>query len=299
MWSLKIAFDGYRPRVGPCGTTAGIPLAHRKLRAKLSTKYACVEYKGDWEWHVFQWQFVTFWRAKEVCHLCRATRLANHGAPFTMFGHRWTRRSQSECVLRCMPERPCPLLLVPGWHQQLVRFCCMHVLNLGIYQGLCAEALLWMAQHGTFNAGADLDAQLREAFRAFKSWAKASHIYCSGRMFTSKRLHVSPVDYPYLGYKAHNCRIVLAFVAAACCKMYIFDLDLDLICINVKTCKLRVLCLLEICLRLPSATPLCRATSVQTYPRRMSCLMTSSQRACVLILIGSTDTLKILVDTDV
>ena len=88
----------------------GVPDAAVLLRVRtgrrLSCSYACVEYKGDWEWHVHQWQLTTFWPARHECHLCHATRSTAHGVPFTFFGHNWTRRSQADCVLQCMPEHP-------------------------------------------------------------------------------------------------------------------------------------------------------------------------------------------------
>ena len=193
-----------------------IPKAHRQRKRELAYKFACTAYKGDWEWHAYMWQLTAKWNRNSLCHLCRATRRAKFGEAFTMYGHGFERRSVADAVMSCMPAAPCPLILTPGWHPQIIRFCGMHVLNLGLYQTLGAEGLLWLSQHGCYGLG-DLNTRLRGAYDAFRSWMRAAGLHCSGRQFNMKRLHLADpqVDYPFIGYKAFNCRILLAFLAAA------------------------------------------------------------------------------------
>ena len=216
MWSLQCAFFARRPQHGPCGTVEGLPKAHRRLTDKLVRRFATTEYKGDWEWHVSLWDLQCNWKRNQLCHLCRAARRSTHGTCFSLFGHSFEPRSPAECVIIAMPSNPSPLILTPGWHHHMIRYCSMHVCNLGLFQSLVAEGLLWACYNGGFE-GDNLDAQLKAAYVSFKAWMTRTGAYCSGRLFTAKRLHVSSIDYAWLNYKAFNCRVALAWLAATLC----------------------------------------------------------------------------------
>ena len=179
LWSLQSAFEGRRPSRGPGMSRASIPQRHRKFPRKLVRSFAVVEYKGEWEWHSFVWELSSAWNRQFICHMCRATRKEVHGTSFINFGVQFERRSAVDCVLNCMPASPSPLVLVPGWSPMCMRYCSMHVLNLGIYQTLVGEGILWIAEHGGFHAGS-LDERLRTAFTSFKKWMSATGVYCSG-----------------------------------------------------------------------------------------------------------------------
>ncbi|CAE7257667.1 unnamed protein product [Symbiodinium sp. CCMP2592] len=218
-WSLQAAFAGRRPQSNPEDPCLQIPKLHSQLKGSLSRKFAVAEFKGDWDWHKIFWQLRTQWQARHICHLCRATRNAKHHAKlcFVLFGSDFPRRTFEECLVESMPDSPIPLVLCEGFHPGIIRFCAMHVLALGIFQTLCAEALLWMVEHRIFcPAAEEMDEQLRHGFMNFKSWLSKNKLACSGRVFTMKCLHVKEQDYPFLGYKAFNCRIVLAWCAATC-----------------------------------------------------------------------------------
>ena len=217
MWSLTIAYRGRRPQVGPDNLADSVPAMYRNLRSAMQYRFACVQYKGDWEYHERCWELQTYWRTKQICFLCYAAKTPRHGRCFTLFGAAFKRRSPVDTVLNSMPAQPNPMVLVPGWHPQLIKYCCMHSLQLGIYQTLTAEAILRLCSHGVYGGPhLNIDERLKNAYVAFKSWMSHSRLMCSGRMFNSKRLHLCNTDYPYLGYKAYNTRVVLAFVAESC-----------------------------------------------------------------------------------
>ena len=212
LWSLTLAFHGTRPRKGPSGEE--LPNSSR-ARSKLDSRFAVVLFKGDWEWHLTQWQMSASWKsAKKLCHLCKASKVSKHGHGYCDFGFDFERRTLAD-FQRLLPQPPaCDLLHVPGFHHNMIRYCAMHSLALGIYQSLAADTLLWMCQHNAFGTTSEeLDVQLQHGYEAFKIWMRRSGVYCSGRKFTSKLLHISKIDYPYLGYKAFNCRVVIAFLA--------------------------------------------------------------------------------------
>ena len=91
----------------------------------------------------------------------------------------------------------------------------MHTLNLGIFQTLAAEGLLWLAENKVFEAGPDVPSQLHSAYVRFRTWLRSNCIGCSTRRWTVASIHLTGDDFPWLSCKAFNCRIVLAFLAAA------------------------------------------------------------------------------------
>ena len=219
MWSLQAAFAARRPQFGPPGDEDNVGLRQRRNRlpSTLVRSFAVSEYKGDWEFHVQMWELTTYWKTNRLCHVCDCSRRPRHGIPFSEFGYPWRRRSVAECVILCMPPAPNPMILTPGFHPGMMRHCGMHVLALGVYQTLVAEGILWLSEHCAFcnDPAEPMDKHLRAAFLDFKAWQRRESVTCSGRPFTTKRLHISDVDFPFLSYKAFNCRIALAWAAAA------------------------------------------------------------------------------------
>ena len=217
-WSLKAAFEGLRPSVGPDCNAESIPLRHRRLGKKLCRQFALTEFKGDWEYHQMIFQLVTKWNGRFICHLCRASRRPLDGAKcFSLFGAHHQRRSCVESIVECMPPAPVPLILVPGYHPALIKFCGMHTLALGIVQTANAESLLWMYDHGVHADTQDLDTHLRHSYLDFRQWLSRHGLSCSGRMFNSKRIHWPGAEFPFLAYKAFNGRIVAAWAASVLC----------------------------------------------------------------------------------
>ena len=97
------------------------------------------------------------------------------------------------------------------------RMCSMHTLNLGIMQNLAAEGILCLTDHNVYSSSECMKQQLHACFNQFKQWCSRSGISTSQRRFTPASLHlnVKPPDYPFLGAKAYNCRVVTAWLAAS------------------------------------------------------------------------------------
>eukprot|EP00439_Symbiodinium_sp_Y106_P027302 s4340_g3.t1 len=175
LWSLTLAFHGTRPRKGPSGEE--LPNSSR-ARSKLDSRFAVVLFKGDWEWHLTQWQMSASWKsAKKLCHLCKASKVSKHGHGYCDFGFDFERRTLAD-FQRLLPQPPaCDLLHVPGFHHNMIRYCAMHSLALGIYQSLAADTLLWMCQHNAFGTTSEeLDVQLQHGYEAFKIWMRRFEI---------------------------------------------------------------------------------------------------------------------------
>ncbi|CAE6926059.1 unnamed protein product [Symbiodinium sp. CCMP2592] len=176
LWSLTLAFQGIRPRKGPSGEE--LPNSRRQRANKLQGRFAVVLFKGDWDWHLTQWQMAASWKSPtRICHLCVATKVSKHGHGFCDFGANFQRRTVADFLSLLHQPLACDLVHVPGFNHQMIRFCAMHALALGVYQSLAADTLLWMCQHNAFGtSSADLDVQLQHAFEAFKLWMKRFEI---------------------------------------------------------------------------------------------------------------------------
>lgn len=74
VWSLEAAFDGINPVLGEGGKPlsghdlhrAGTPLTPSGQR------FALVELRGDWEWHVSMWRPAASWVSLDTCFKCPA-----------------------------------------------------------------------------------------------------------------------------------------------------------------------------------------------------------------------------------
>ena len=116
-WSLSCAFHGRRPKHGPNGAFEELTRAEQRLameRPMLARRFATVEFRGDWAYHVQTYGFTRHWKRGRICHRCNAARLPAYGQLFSKFGAPWTRLSNVQSILQCMPATPSPLILAPG-----------------------------------------------------------------------------------------------------------------------------------------------------------------------------------------
>ena len=88
----------------------------------------------------------------------------------------------------------------------------MHTLNLGVLQTLVAECILYLCENDVYQ-GDDIDERLQNAYNSFRAWCRSHKIGCSQRLFRSATLHLVPDDYPWIGAKAFNCRVLMAWLA--------------------------------------------------------------------------------------
>lgn len=219
-WSLNIAFTGRKPQHGPNME----PLSKRAQEVAGQEiaggqKFALTEIRGDWKWHLEVFELSTWWSCNRICHQCPATRVPGR-LIYSRFGRRggWPIRTTGNFLLDCCPSQPVPLVCVTGFHMLLLKWCSMHVNNLGIVQRLLASVMLELVERGVWGApGLGQDALLKLCYDDFRRWANASKIRHSQRVFTAKALHMTTragrPDYCYLNNKAYNGRVVLAFLS--------------------------------------------------------------------------------------
>ena len=82
-----------------------------------------------------------------------------------------------------------------------------------VMQTLGADGLLHCARCFATSPTDDLATCLRRQYYAFRSWCKENKITCSTRMFTPSQLRVKHDDFPFLGTKAYNTRVIIAWLA--------------------------------------------------------------------------------------
>ena len=170
-----------------------------------------VEYRGDWKYHLETWSLQRHWKRPKICIKCNAARLSSAGPVYTNFGFSWRRYSFNDIVCNGMGANPSPLILIPGFHSDIIRFCSMHTLNLGILQTMVAECILWLCENDVY-AGDTLDVQLQNSYNDFKAWCRRERVNCSQRRFKQSSFHLKADDYPWMNCKAYNCRCMLGWL---------------------------------------------------------------------------------------
>ena len=221
VWSLNLALVGRRP----------------DFSRPLSMKFAVTELKGDWKWHHDSFELRQYWHKSLICHRCMASRVLSQGQVF---------------VNDVLPEQPCPLILLEGFHvrwlfpgctigtckglfarafwssprlPELRRWCTMHTNNLGIFQVETAEALLFLAEtECRQNPDLTMNQALQVSYNAFRRWCTANKIRCSVRPWKLTHFHLgkepaTPTQHPWVNFKAFNARVVLGWAADACLKI--------------------------------------------------------------------------------
>ena len=105
------------------------------------------------------------------------------------------------------------LALIPGWDLSLHRGDPMHIIFLGValhFLGSC----LWEIARSCFFGGGTIKKQLASAWMHMKAWVRAHGLQCSQSRFTKLSLQIKAnYNYPELKAKAHNARVMLAWMA--------------------------------------------------------------------------------------
>ncbi len=212
-WSFNVLLEGRWPSHGPRGD---LLTGWRAERAGLSlgVHAALVEMRGDWEYHVYLHNLKCYWRTHEMCHMCCATQ--ESCSEFSEAASwRPTMRSHEQFVASVLPTNPNALWDIVGIDCAMMRWCTMHVMNLGICQDMAASALLFLVESFPgFFTGNDLDERLSSVWESFKEWARRNQIQVSQPRFSTQTLKVAVSEYPSLSGKAYNTRVVCAYLAA-------------------------------------------------------------------------------------
>ncbi|CAE6972780.1 unnamed protein product [Symbiodinium sp. CCMP2592] len=130
----------------------------------------------------------------------------------------WKWHERTLRLLRTPTSKKCPFTLLTGFDISMVKFCSMHVCNLGLVHtasGGVKEVLLREGHFGPYN-GPDADCLkplLECAYNEFVQWRRANRIACSQKSFTPRHLMKKAHGY-YLTTKAYNARVVMVWLSA-------------------------------------------------------------------------------------
>ena len=209
----------------------------------LARCFAACELKGDWHWFLDLFELRDYWKTRKICFKCHARKTltrsvgesrdaVNPSMLYTNFGGDFGRRNTVEFIQHCLPLAPVPLILLQGFHVCWLRWCIMHALNLGIYQILAAEGLLFLAEKSVSEHGGSIAVCLKSLYNDFRRFCTRAGVHCSTRAWKLKDFHLgkdpaSPTEHPWINLKAYNCRCVLAWLAVSLLNRALFFFFLD------------------------------------------------------------------------
>ena len=194
----------------------------------LGFPFCLTEIRGDWAWHLRFLKLQASWnRADHVCHACNATKVGpNSWQPLLTANH--ALRSNANFLTRVLGRWVNPLLATDTFDSSAIKFCSMHIVNLGVLQQLSGGCMDLLLCWNFFGEGT-LQTQLTEATHRFKKWASSCGVPHSqgfilpGHLYHGKQGR----DYPLLTLKAFNSRVFLPFLCLCLSILYSSCKDLE------------------------------------------------------------------------
>ena len=162
VWSFNCLYTGLHPSVGPGGQPLSDVRALQRAGSRITRQghlFQLVECRGDWEWHKKVFRTKAAWQGNEVCYRCPAMGKGDASGlyfNFTSNSSWWDRDFDSdEFIQKMLPDRNMcisaanmyknhgtlasslgPLVHSKAFHPYILKFCTMHILNLGILMAL-------------------------------------------------------------------------------------------------------------------------------------------------------------------
>ena len=162
---------------------------------------------GDYKFFKETFKFQAYCN-NDCCHLCCASK-DDPSRLYTATGPDapWRQMLRPPSVLDT------PLARIPGFSRDLIKVDVMHNLHLGSGLHVFASAILELCEEGLWGAGS-INTRLSRAWQEFEQWRKLWKLDCSMSKLTLTTLGVEKkTNYPCLKAKAHNCRILVAWLS--------------------------------------------------------------------------------------
>lgn len=222
-WSWSVAFDFVMPSNDCDGNeiTRADTWRYERRGMPIAGGYrlAFVGELADWAYHAkLHWPYLNVWNHNFCCHRCFASQvllLLIYTALGPNAGWLDTVLSNAAFLASIPPEHWHSVLDIPGFHIRLMRVDVVHNLLLGMLQYNNGSIIWDLMLTGHFGALAHgTNTLLRSAHSRFFAWCCSQGVRCSQPRFTPGRLGMSEAtNYPCLDGKAHNMRIVTAWLA--------------------------------------------------------------------------------------
>lgn len=152
VWNLNQLFNGKYPRHGFNGAPLSVQGAAR-AGDWVCNSHRCfqvTEIRGDWAWHKMIFRFNSSWKAGSNMPVCFKCRAYGTGPTQSLY---YNIEENSPCwqteyanvadfIAEQCPPSPCPLVFLKYIHQDLIKWCSMHTLNLGLCYSTNGGALM-------------------------------------------------------------------------------------------------------------------------------------------------------------
>ena len=208
-WSFMWLLRGVWPDEAPPGCTLRGP-SGALLANGLRCAFAGM--KGDAKFLKETMLWNCYWRARDICHLCRASRAdAVHNYLHVLPD------AAEEYLARTPIARQPVFLAMPGLRIEIIYSDLLHTVCLGIGQDFCGSCMVELARGGAFGRefpASDLspmDAALQEGLLMFERWCLAEGLERPTLDHLSSQSLGLP-SYPALPGKAADCRKMLAWL---------------------------------------------------------------------------------------
>ena len=213
VWSLNALAQGKHPKEDHLGKP--FSLTHHPDRFKDAGKYLTrrrhrgiwSELRGDWKWQHEALHLESYYNADYMCHLCRAHKKIRR-LLYTQFSRDATVRRTHISWARFRnwyesnPEDRSPLTHIIGFTIWRCWVDCMHDLDLGIYQIICACALLELVDEHAWR-GNNNDERMARAHGKYVDWCQGKSLQpCAP--FDRAKLRPSGHECPCFTY--HQCK---------------------------------------------------------------------------------------------
>ena len=177
-WSFEAMFLGAYPSLSPTGQP--LPASRRPGQPLPGGRFALVELRGDWKWHLEFLRLRRSHASNRLCFLCDAAKSAGDQqyTNFETFPESFPLASTSKFINCSLGPYVNPLLLVTGvCAPHMVAYCSMHVSNLGILQWCNAATVVKLLSLNFFGPpGAPLAHKLAVLTTRFRKWCNLHDI---------------------------------------------------------------------------------------------------------------------------
>ena len=224
-WTFACAFEGRHPSFDHLGRPIVPSRGQRRherrglpLCGAVPYRLALMAVKADL---VFEKQCFHFrgFDQHQVCRDCHAHKM-HADVLYSQIGEaaawRFRPRTTAEYVDEHMNDLP-RFCGIPGWHLELHRHDPMHNVFLGFGMRMVGSVIVELSTLGTW-PGASFKARLASAWVEMREWMKAHRLECSQPRFTPGSFGQAKNQSNYAGLKAkaHNCRVLIAWVSSKC-----------------------------------------------------------------------------------
>ena len=173
-----------------------------------------------------------------------------------------------------------PMAFQQHFDSSMIKFCSMHVINLGVMQYAAGASLDLLLSYNFFGLGT-LSEQLAETTESFRRWASSSGISHSQCYLTPAMLYHNKQgrEYPCLTLKAFNARVFLPFLVL--CLRMLFQENNDLETGLAYTCMHRLSCFMDLLERCGRYLSNAEAVKLHEHGRKFADQYTRLAQLCI------------------